>query len=75
MDAMLMPVPELPPPETTTRRDWSELPVDVLSVVFAELGAAEILMGAGIVCRSWLHAAKLPHLWRFVDIPQVITMS
>uniref|UniRef100_A0A0E0ARV2 F-box domain-containing protein n=1 Tax=Oryza glumipatula TaxID=40148 RepID=A0A0E0ARV2_9ORYZ len=71
-DAMLMPVPELTPPETTTTRDWSELPVDVLSVVFAKLGAAEILMGAGIVCSSWLHAAKLPHLWRCVDIPQVV---
>ncbi|XP_052166480.1 putative F-box/LRR-repeat protein 23 [Oryza glaberrima] len=69
MDAMLMPVPELPPPETTTR-DWSELPVDVLSVVFAELGTAEILMGAGIVSSSWLHAAMLPHLWRCVDMAQ-----
>ncbi|EAZ05892.1 hypothetical protein OsI_28130 [Oryza sativa Indica Group] len=29
-------------------------------------------MGAGIVCSSWLHAAKLPHLWRCVDIPQVV---
>jgi hypothetical protein len=58
-----MPPPPPPPPE------WADLPVDAVLAVFERLGAAEVLMGAGVVCRSWLRAAtREPRLWRRVDL-------
>ncbi|KAF7068673.1 hypothetical protein CFC21_074410 [Triticum aestivum] len=49
-------------------RDWSLLPLDVLSSIFTRLGAVDVLTGAGLVCRSWLEAARLPDVWRVVEI-------
>lgn len=63
MDAAPPAVQEEPP-----ARDWSLLPLDVLCSVFVMVGAVDVLMGAGIVCRSWLDAAKLPDVWRVVDM-------
>ncbi|RLN03660.1 putative F-box/LRR-repeat protein 23 [Panicum miliaceum] len=53
----------------STSRDWSALPLDVLLIVFANLGAVDGLMGPGIVCHSWLEAAKVPCVqWRSLDM-------
>ncbi|CAM0877280.1 unnamed protein product [Alopecurus aequalis] len=49
-------------------RDWSLLPLDVLSLVFARLSAVDVLMGAGLVCPSWLDAAKVPDVWPVVEM-------
>ncbi|KAF8775033.1 hypothetical protein HU200_005083 [Digitaria exilis] len=48
-----------PATELAQARDWSELPRDAI---------ASILMGAGLVCHSWLDAAMVPYLWRSVDM-------
>ncbi|CAL5007797.1 unnamed protein product [Urochloa decumbens] len=54
-------------PRSSTR-DWMELPLDALETIFAKLSAVDILMGAGLVCHSWLDAAEVPSLWRCVDM-------
>ncbi|KAM0910231.1 hypothetical protein ACQ4PT_014293 [Festuca glaucescens] len=68
MDAGLPPMQE---EEDPPARDWSLLPIDVLVSVFARVGAVDVLMGAGLVCHSWLQAAKLPDVWRVVDMQEV----
>uniref|UniRef100_A0ACD5YEX0 Uncharacterized protein n=1 Tax=Avena sativa TaxID=4498 RepID=A0ACD5YEX0_AVESA len=52
-----MPIPEPPMEEGT------QLPLDALSLIFAKVGV-DVLMGAGLVCRFWLHAARVPDVWR-----------
>uniref|UniRef100_A0A0D9VFJ0 F-box domain-containing protein n=1 Tax=Leersia perrieri TaxID=77586 RepID=A0A0D9VFJ0_9ORYZ len=57
----MAPPPPLPP-------EWADLPVDALLAVFERLGAVEVLMAAGVVCRSWLRvASNEPGLWRRLD--------
>ncbi|CAO2164104.1 unnamed protein product [Urochloa humidicola] len=60
--------PSRPPPAS---RNWSELPLDAITSVLAKLGAVDVLMGAGLVCRSWLAAAEEPSLWRHVEMLKV----
>ncbi|XP_040377071.1 putative F-box/LRR-repeat protein 23 [Oryza brachyantha] len=61
----MAPPPAPPPPQP----EWAELPVDAILAVFERLGAAEVLMGAGVVCRTWLRVAtREPRLWRRVDL-------
>lgn len=54
---------DAPPSPTQPTRDWSELPLGAIHSVFSKLGVVDLLMGAGLVCHSWLEAAKQPDLW------------
>ncbi|KAJ4816012.1 RNI-like superfamily protein [Rhynchospora pubera] len=50
-------------------RNWSELPRDVLMLIFLKVGLLEVLQAAGSVCRSWRKVAKEePELWRRIDL-------
>ncbi|KAF8662538.1 hypothetical protein HU200_056135 [Digitaria exilis] len=66
---------DVPVPEAASYRDWSELPLDALAWVFGKLGAVDILMGASYVCHSWLDAAKVPELWRSVDMSNHVVVD
>ncbi|CAL5003464.1 unnamed protein product [Urochloa decumbens] len=61
-DALL----DLAPPSAT--RNWSELPLDALLLVFTRLDLSDIPMGAALLCQSWLVAAKVPSLWQCVGM-------
>ncbi|KAJ6840341.1 putative F-box/LRR-repeat protein 23 [Iris pallida] len=49
-------------------RNWAELGQDALSLIFEKAGAADVLMGAQFVCRSWRNVSLDPSLWRFIQI-------
>ncbi|KAJ1261257.1 hypothetical protein BS78_09G015200 [Paspalum vaginatum] len=63
-------LPLSPPAEAEDEaRDWAEMPSDALAAVFGKLDVADILTGAGLVCRAWRRlAATDPTLWRRVDM-------
>ncbi|KAL6875705.1 hypothetical protein ACP4OV_013218 [Aristida adscensionis] len=52
-------------------RDWAELHPDLVSYIFHQLDAVELLVGGGAAaaCRSWRRAARRePELWRLIDM-------
>ncbi|KAF8662530.1 hypothetical protein HU200_056126 [Digitaria exilis] len=50
-------------------RDWAGLPLDTLLAVLGRLDLADVVLGAGHVCRPWRRAAREePALWRRIHI-------
>ncbi|PIA59319.1 hypothetical protein AQUCO_00400310v1, partial [Aquilegia coerulea] len=52
------------------RRNWSDLPQDVMLLIFIKLGVFEILYNAQSVCSSWRKLCKEPHLFRAINLLQ-----
>ncbi|KAJ3693595.1 hypothetical protein LUZ60_009075 [Juncus effusus] len=51
------------------QRNWAELNVDVLMVIFGKMRTIDVLMSVGSVCCSWRNVAKdEPELWRRIDM-------
>ncbi|KAI3873941.1 hypothetical protein MKW98_001590 [Papaver atlanticum] len=49
-------------------RNWLELPLDVLSLIFLKLGVIDILFRAQSVCSVWRNFSKEPLLFRSIDM-------
>jgi hypothetical protein len=64
-------------PSSSPSSQWSDLPLDLLSYIFGKLRAAiDILMGpVGLVCKSWRDAARMPNLYRHIDMERQFVME
>ncbi|KAL5708902.1 hypothetical protein ACHQM5_019648 [Ranunculus cassubicifolius] len=49
------------------RRNWLDLPTDVMLLIFIKLGVVELLANAQKVCSLWKKLAKEPLLYRSID--------
>ncbi|PIA42596.1 hypothetical protein AQUCO_02000200v1 [Aquilegia coerulea] len=52
------------------KRNWADMPRDVLSLIFMKLGAIGILYRAQSVCSSWRKLSKDPYLFRSINLCQ-----
>ncbi|KAL5722138.1 hypothetical protein ACHQM5_005695 [Ranunculus cassubicifolius] len=50
------------------RRNWLELPEDLISLIFTKIGPIQILHRAQFVCSLWQKLSKQPHLFRSLDL-------
>ncbi|KAL5715705.1 hypothetical protein ACHQM5_017491 [Ranunculus cassubicifolius] len=57
--------------KTRTRRNWLDLPRDIMILIFSKLDTTEILCHAQFVCSSWLRFAQEHTLFRYISVPDV----
>ncbi|GKD42395.1 putative F-box domain-containing protein [Tanacetum coccineum] len=48
------------------KRDWSELPSDIMSNILSRLCINDILENAQKVCTAWRRVSKDPAMWRVI---------
>lgn len=49
------------------RRNWAELPREVLVSIFSRMTGSDTLMSAEFVCKSWFEASKDPLAWKKIN--------
>ncbi|XP_077243627.1 F-box protein SKIP19-like isoform X3 [Tasmannia lanceolata] len=49
-------------------RNWAELPLDILSLIFKKLGSIEVLFTAQAVCSSWMRFSYEPQVWHCIEM-------
>ncbi|KAL5727931.1 hypothetical protein ACHQM5_001070 [Ranunculus cassubicifolius] len=54
------------------RRNWVDLPHDIMILIFSKLGAIDILCYAQFVCSSWQQLAKEPQVFQCIFLPNDI---
>ncbi|KAL5698190.1 hypothetical protein ACHQM5_029260 [Ranunculus cassubicifolius] len=55
---------------STTRRNWLDLPQDVMILIFSKLGIIEILSRAQFVCTFWQQVSRERQLFRSIYLPE-----
>ncbi|KAJ3670204.1 hypothetical protein LUZ60_010528 [Juncus effusus] len=50
------------------RREWSDLPYDLLVSIFSRIDRTYLIAAVSCVCSSWRSAARNPNCWRILDL-------
>ncbi|PNY10395.1 F-box protein skip19-like [Trifolium pratense] len=83
MDTLPPPPPPPPPPPIfqsnwkalikSRKRNWLDLPRDVVLTIFRKLGTIDTLHRAHNVCTTWRNISKDPFLYHTIDMPNIGT--
>ncbi|KAJ4981928.1 hypothetical protein NE237_032765 [Protea cynaroides] len=54
--------------ENELERDWANLNLDLLIIIFQKLDFEDLVIGVTLVCHSWFEGSKNPHCWQTLDL-------